>query len=413
MANCPGMKMLPIFKAHMGTSKRPGRTLRYEYTTHNIVRHIPGGKAYFSFLEELINSATHTIHLQVYIFTYDETGARIVDAMTKALGRGVQVYLLVDGYASQHLPGSFEKEMADRGIHFRMFEPLFKSSDFYFGRRLHHKITVVDHVKALIAGINIDNKYNDMPEKPGWLDMGVYTEGEAALQLADICCEMWNAGLNKTTRAHAPSYAQYESLLAPYKDNHCEVRVRRNDWVRRRQQIRHSYIQMLNHAQDEMIIMSSYFLPGKTFRGRMEAAVKRNVKLKVVLAGPSDVMLAKHAERFLYDWLLQNNVEVYEHRNIVHAKVAVADMQVVTIGSFNFNDISTYASIELNLDIKDKTFVSGIHKELNRIIEQECVQITREDYTHTNSFWKRLRQRIAYNLVKWMLTLVTFYYRQR
>jgi cardiolipin synthase len=145
----------------------------------------------------------------------------------------------------------------------------------------------------------------------------------------------------------------------------------------------------------------------------MEAAVKRNVKLKVVLAGPSDVMLAKHAERFLYTWLLQNNVEVYEHRNIVHAKVAVADMQVVTIGSFNFNDISTYASIELNLDIQDKAFVSGVHKELDRIIEQECVQITREDYAQTNSFWKRLRQRIAYNLVKWMLTLVTFYYRQR
>ena len=61
-----------------------------------------------------------------------------------AARRDVKVYLMADGYASQSLSAAFIKLLEDGGVNFRFFEPLFKSTGFYFGRRLHHKIVVVD-----------------------------------------------------------------------------------------------------------------------------------------------------------------------------------------------------------------------------------------------------------------------------
>jgi phosphatidylserine/phosphatidylglycerophosphate/cardiolipin synthase-like enzyme len=65
---------------------------------------VRGGKEYFELLIELINTANESIHLQTYKFEDDETGEAVAEALKDAARRNVQVYLLVDGYASQFLP---------------------------------------------------------------------------------------------------------------------------------------------------------------------------------------------------------------------------------------------------------------------------------------------------------------------
>ena len=81
---------------------------------------------------------------------------------------------------------------------------------------------------------------------------------------------------------------------------------------------------MLRNADSGVIILCSYFLPGKVIRRNIVQAIKRGVSVKVIAAGSSDVMLAKHAERWLYDWLLRKGVELYEYQqNVLHGKLAV------------------------------------------------------------------------------------------
>lgn len=63
-------------------------------STANLVR---GGKEYFDLLEKLIEEATHTIHLQVYIFDADETGQRVATALKNAAAKKVSVHLMADG----------------------------------------------------------------------------------------------------------------------------------------------------------------------------------------------------------------------------------------------------------------------------------------------------------------------------
>ena len=159
--------------------------------------------------------------------------------------------------------------------------------------------------------------------------------------------------------------------------------------------------------------MSSYFLPGRTFRKLLSEAVLRGVKVKVILAGRSDVALSKNAERYLYDYLLRKGIEIYEfQRTVLHAKMSECDQEYVTIGSFNVNNISAYASLELNLDIKSNDFGNYIHDELKRIIEEECVHITTENHRSSTNIFKRLWQKICYMVVNWILTLFTFYFKQ-
>jgi cardiolipin synthase len=381
-----------------------------EFLKRNRIRLVNGGEEYFSLLKSMIDNAKLTLHLQFYIFEEDKTGKIILDALLNAAKRGVSVFLQIDAYASQNFSGKMVKTLNDSGVQFKWFEPVFKSKHFYFGRRLHHKVIVADGMQSLVGGINITDRYNDLPERPAWKDMAVFCEGETTYELHKLCRHMWGSVI-------LPDIISKEEInnkcTAIPAEECCEVRVRRNDWVTRKQQITKSYLEMFRNANNHITIMCSYFLPGRLFRKRLSQAVKRGVKVKVILAGPSDVMMAKNAERYLYEWLLKNNIEIYEYqKTVLHAKVAEYDNLWSTIGSYNVNNISAYASLELNLEIRNNEFSKKIENELEQIINQECKSITKENYSSSTNFARRIWQRFCYAFINNVLKLFTFYFKQ-
>jgi cardiolipin synthase len=389
----------------------PEQIIQGQYSTNNAVKLVRSGKEYFSLLEQLIDSAEQTIHLQVYIFSADDTGKTITEALIRAVKRGVNVYVMADDYASDNLPREYVQYMRDSGIWLRRFEPFFKNKNFYFGRRLHHKVVVVDAYSALVGGLNIADRYNDLPDYPAWLDVALYVEGDAARELEQVCCDVWNRNYDKKKRI--PSCVNTKKLVTEELDESVSVRVRINDWLRRKNQVWRSYFDIFNNANESIVVVCSYFLPGRVYRNRLVKAVQRGVNVKLVLASKSDVMIAKYAERFLYDWLLRNNIELYEYeKNILHAKFAVQDGKYMTIGSYNVNEISALVSVELNLDVRNKPFVSGVQKTIDNIIKEDCVQITPANHKATRNPFKIFFQRCAYELVKLMFFAVTFYYKQ-
>jgi cardiolipin synthase len=378
------------------------------YTTCNKVQLIRGGKEYFKLLLLLIDQAVESIHLQTYIFEDDETGRLVADALKAAAKRKVKVYLLLDGYASQPLPDVFIEELKNAGINFRFFQPLLKSRHFYFGRRLHHKIFVADSKFAITGSKNISNRYNDMPGVPSWLDFTVYLEGEVARELCILCAKIWKGySMQKNTISCG------SPLTGDEANGSTIVRVRRNDWLQKKNQVSATYIEMLRTAHSHVTILSSYFLPGKIIRNRLKAAAKRGVKIKVIVAGKSDVMISKNAERWLYDWLLRNKIEVYEYEPaILHAKTVVCDTKWCTIGSYNINNISAYTSVELNVDILDENFTAEVENTLHDIIRNESVLITDEKNRLAKNIFKQFIRWASYQAIRTMYYLVTFYYRR-
>ena len=381
------------------------------YSVLNKLKLIHGGKEYFELLLSMINSASESIHLQTYIYEDDDTGKLVAEALKAAAKRNVEVYLLTDGYASQHLSKKFIDELQGAGVHFRFFEPLFKSRHYYFGRRMHQKVFVVDGKFAVVGGMNIADRYNDFPKKPAWLDFALHAEGEVATELCVLCWKTWNGF---PVKMDITPCEKKIPVLDFTNQETSRVRMRRNDWVRRKNEISATYMEMLRHSQSHITILCSYFLPGKIIRRLLKKAAKRGVKIKVITAGPSDVMLAKYAERWLYDWLLRNNIELYEYQPaVLHAKVAVCDSEWLTIGSYNINNISAYASVELNLDVRNANMAAAMEQTMETIIQNECVPITREEHIHTKNIFKQFLRWGAYQFIRIAFYVLTFYFKQR
>ena len=382
-----------------------------QYTSRNRISLVHSGDDYFSLLISLIEKARLTIHLQVYIYDNDSTGKKVGDALKAAAKRGVLVYLHVDGYASQKLKGDFRKEMIDAGVHFKFFEPLLKSRHFYFGRRLHQKVFVADGLFSLVGGINISDRYNENPESTPWYDVALYCEGETSYQLHLICNQMWRKRRKLKDVINKKEIEEFCNAIP--KNEQQLIRIRQNDWVKRKSEVWNTYRSLFAQSKQTITIMSSYFLPGRAFRRLLRNAARRGVSVKVILAGKSDIMLSKNAERYLYDWLLRKKIGIYEFQpTVLHAKITVCDSEIVTIGSFNVNNISAYASLELNLDIKHKEFGEYIENELEKTITENCKQITAENYKSSTNIFKRLLQKTSYTIVNWILTLFTFYFKQ-
>jgi cardiolipin synthase len=123
----------------------------------------------------------------------------------------------------------------------------------------------------------------------------------------------------------------------PFPTEICMVLACVNDWVRGKKQISKAYIEMLKQAQQSVIIMSSYIF----------------------------------CLVFLYD------IEIYEYKKIIlHGKLSTSDERLVIVGSYNINNVSAYAAIELNLDVLNESFAKKTEAVLQKIIREDCIRIT-------------------------------------
>jgi len=368
---------------------------------------VRGGARYFKIIEDIAARSVYSLHLQTYIFEEDETGSAVANALKAAARRGVLVYVLLDGYASQKLSAAFIDDLRAAGVYFRFFEPFFRGSSYYFGRRLHHKVVVADGYYGLVGGVNISNRYNDFDGQPAWLDWALAVQGDVAQRLDKICVRMWNRGV------FAPRcLAGTIPPLSPLPET-CHVRVSRNDWVFRRTEITNSYRMLFSVAQKEITIMTSYFWPPQGILRRMVIAARSGKRVRVVLTGHADVPFVKFAEKYLYSTLLKNNVEVYEyHKNVLHGKLAIADRQWITVGSYNLNTISAFASVELNLEVDDTIVAGQLCDAVNHIILSDCRRITSKSFVALNGPFSKVLYYLSFRIIQLLFALFTFYFSQ-
>lgn len=380
------------------------------YTTKNTVEFIRGGEQYFILLEKMINEAKHSILLQTYIYAVDTTGIMIGNALILAAKRGISVYVMADGYASKNISNAWLATLQKEGVHFRFFGQIFRNEHLFIGRRMHHKIAVIDGKSALVGGLNIADHYNQLPDQPCWMDAAVFIQGEAAVDLFNICINFWGEGLSK--KLLLPNTTREWILQIP-KSEWRSVRVRRNDWLKNKMQIWKSYFNLFSHATKNITIMGSYFLPGLRLQRALAKAARRGVNVKVILTGRSDVLITKAAERYLYDWMLRCGIRIYEYQpSILHAKLAVVDGRWLTLGSFNINRISTYAGIELNVEIRNRQFADTVDRELDEIINTKCLAVNETYPPVAFPVLSKLMSTLAFRLINMLIFLFTFYVRQ-
>ena len=249
-----------------------------------------------------------------------------------------------------------------------------------------------------------------MPSTPAWLDFALFMEGDIAKDLCVLCWKTWNnfpANMGITP-------CEEKQLTYDFKVQELSIlRMRRNDWIRRKNEISETYINMLRHAKSHVVIMCSYFLPGKTIRRLLKNAARRGVKIQIITAGSSDVLLSKYAERWLYDWMLRNKIELFEYQpTVLHAKVSVCDSTWLTIGSYNINNLSAYASIELNIEVYNEDITKQMEGIIKTTIADNCIAITEQVHKKSTNIFKQFIRWFSYVIIRFILYLITFNLKQ-
>lgn len=368
--------------------------------TNNRITLVKSGSDFFDLLLNLIRSSKHVIHLQFYIFDLDKTGLLVLDELKLAVKRGVSVFVVVDAYASEQITPKVCSLFTANGIYIKRFSPLKSKRGFGIGRRLHHKLVWVDGHTALVGGINIADKYSGYHHQEPWLDFAVKVEGPLCNEIRKTCDEVLPNRLLKLTYKKLPRPSSVKNL--PHLS-----RIRKNDWFRSRIEISRSYRQAFRQANQSITIVASYFLPGNRVRKLIKNASKRGVKVTVILVGFSDVPFIKPAMTYLYDWMLRNNITIYEWQNsVLHGKLAVADGYWTTIGSYNLNALSDYGSLEANVEVFDKNFAAETEQLLLHYIQTGCVQVSKEKYLKNKNLFQQFGRWFSYVLIRMSLRIL-------
>ncbi|AGF77539.1 phosphatidylserine/phosphatidylglycerophosphate/cardiolipin synthase [Desulfocapsa sulfexigens DSM 10523] len=379
--------------------------MKTRFINGNTLQLLTNGAAYFMALEQAIDTARNIVPLETYIFADDETGRRIAAALTRAAKRGVTVRVLVDGFGSNKIFDIIRRQLLSDKVQVLIYHP--KISPFTMSRnrlrRLHRKLVMIDCHLAFIGGINIIDDMNSPGDLPTRYDYAVRIEGPLLGTLVRENERLWNriALLNFKLEWRIRPLPIPQAVASGKQRAALVVR----DNLRHRFDIEDAYLDAINRAQKEIIIVNAYFFPGKRFRRTLRLAAGRGVRVILLLQGRMEYALLHYASRALYGAFLDAGVEIYNYRkSLMHAKVGVIDGQWSTVGSSNIDPFSLLLAREANVIVDDSQFAEELHASLRQHIEDGALKVDQDSW-YGQPLWRRIINWSAYGVARLLLGL--------
>ena len=142
-------------------------------------------------------------------------------------------------------------------------------------------------------------------------------------------------------------------------------------------------------------IITAYFLPTWRIRRELLRIARQGGSVQLILAGQSDVPLARLASQRLYRSFLQAGVTIYEYQpQILHAKLFLID-HIVYVGSANLDTRSLTINHELLVRLPDEKLAY----EGSRIFQEDLAHSRKVEWPawqSSRSLWQRVKERWAY-----------------
>jgi cardiolipin synthase len=350
---------------------------------------LSSGQTFFDSLCREIECAQSEILFETYIFKLDRAGQRVALALEAAAQRGVAVFMRLDGFGSADFTPDWRVRLERAGATVQMFNPPRWYSWFYFRywRRLHRKLVVVDSRVAFCGGMNIiDDYYDDnigrLPSPR--LDFTVRVCGPL---VQDVRSLMWGASLGVEADAQQEATEPAEGVQAAFV-------VRDN--VRYRRRIESVYLRAIARAKTDIVIANAYFVPGYRLRHALLDAVKRGVRVTLLVQGLYEGFMSYHASQAVLGALLRGGVRVVRYEaSHYHGKVAVVDGRWATVGSSNLDPISLLLAKEANVMVDDEGFASLLCEKIDAAMVQGGREMTLQELGQ-RTLVKRLGDWVAY-----------------
>lgn len=380
----------------------------------------------------LADHAQKSIDLQYYIFKNDATGRLVALHLLLAADRGVRVRLLLDDLNLDDQRTMLDAFDSHPNIEVRLFNP-FKTREpsipskvvqlvlegSRLNRRMHNKSFIVDNKIAVIGGRNIGDDYFDASVNTNFRDLDLVAIGPVVADASRTFDEYWNSDAAFPVSAYQSSRDKHEDLsqvrlslgkdarkfvdsdyvAAAFNELPNGATADRRGWwfwgaatlvadapekvqgadAADSLRVVPTLETLISAAQQDLLLMSPYFIPSDRNVERLADLVKRGVSVSVLTnslaATDEPAVYAKYAPH--RQPLLAGGVKLFELRPApgsgvakgqhgessgvsLHAKAFVVDGRFTYIGSMNLDPRSKLLNTEMGLIVDNEPLAKAV-----------------------------------------------------
>lgn len=345
-----------------------------------------------------VGEATDFVHVEFYILQADATTEVFFEALEAAIRRGVTVRVLLDHWANRSKPRYRQtcRRLDAMGAQWHLMLPVQPLKGRYQrpDLRNHRKLLVVDGKVAFTGSQNLtDSTYNlkaNLRRGLHWVDLMVRVEGPVVESVNAVFLGDWFSECDEVLvrqfgitdgRDSAPGLDAQIVPSGPGFEYQNNLKL---------------FMGLLYAAQEQIIIVSPYFIPDEGILVAITTACQRGVRVELFVSEEGDQATVYHAQRSYYEALLEAGVTIwmYQRPFILHSKSMTIDDEVAIIGSSNMDMRSFGLNQEISLLVRGAPFVAQL-----REVEATYRATSRE---LTLAEWRRqpLRSTILDNLAR-------------
>jgi cardiolipin synthase len=296
------------------------------------------------------------VHLLFYIVADDATTARVVEALGRAVDRGVVCRLLADSLGSRPDFGRMLPRLLAAGIlaEETMGVGFFRRRTGRIDLRNHRKIAVIDGRIAYTGSQNLV----DATFKRGltFEELNVRLSGPIALELQAVFVEDWYAETGEALGD--PRY-----FPEPRITGEVTAQTLPSGPGYPRENNQRLIVSLIHAAASRIVITMPYLVPDEALLQALQTAVLRGIEVTLVVPLQMDQILVHLAQRSYYDELLGSGVRICRYgKRFLHAKHVTIDDRIAWIGSSNL-DVRSFA---LNAEIVVLLYDAGVCASLAR-----------------------------------------------
>ena len=380
-----------------------------KFSCNNSVTLLMNGQEKFDDMFSAISQAKSSVHLEYFNFRNDSIASRLFEILVRKAREGVEVRALFDSFGNSSNNRPLKKrhleELRSHGVEIYEFDPLRFPWVNHVFHRDHRKIVVIDGKIAYTGGMNVADYYIKGTKQVGECRI----EGDEVNTLQSILLRIWT----KTTKQNVQGAkyfrgfrgADYITGLKPdtcATAGHKMVGIINREPLTSNKIIRTFYINAINEAIDSIKIINPYLTLSSALKRALRNAVKRGVKVEVMVSAHSDIPLTPDCVFYNVHKLMKHGVDVYIYKpGFHHTKVIMVDGKFCTVGSANLNARSLRFDYEENAVIIDRCTT----KELSDMFDadkKQSFRLTPHTWNEFRTPWKKFVGWFAHLLAPWL-----------
>jgi cardiolipin synthase A/B len=333
------------------------------------------------FLEE-IRGAENSVTVTNYIFKKGHMTNSILEALTEKAPEGVEVRVLLDAHGGSQAPEETLRKLEEAGGVISYFRPRSFHTITRIHRRTHMRAMVIDGRVGYVGGLAFDDAWlSDGTGPEMWRDAMFKFEGALARVAQNQFNNLWRQTdgeiltgekffpeLPAYPRGGSQSDSYFVGLFhSPAPDVSADLL--NLIWL------------SITGAKSHIYLVTPYLTPPQEILEALEAAVRRGVRVEILVPGPyTDTKIVQSATRSYYEKLLEMGVQIFEYQpGRFHQKFLTADGHWSLIGSANMDNRSATLNVENAFGIEDEKFAKDLETEFIENKERS-VEVTKENW---------------------------------